>query len=75
MIKEVNKFQDLQDKLASWTQESQGYSSSLKVSELKTSEETVFQCEYEGRKVSLSNLKAVGRKNSPLLGEEPAFVF
>lgn len=75
MIKKVNKFQDLQDKLASWTQESQGYSSSLKISELKTSEETVFQCEYEGRKTSLSNLKAAGRKDSPLLGGEPAFVF
>ena len=75
MIKEANKFQDLHDELASWTQESQGYSSSLKVSELKTSEETVLQCECEGRKVSLSNLKAVGRRNSPLLGGEPALVF
>lgn len=75
MIKEASKFQDLQDKLASWTQESQRYSSSLKVSELKTSEETVLQCECEGRKVSLSNLKAVGRRNSPLLGGEPALVF
>lgn len=44
MIKEANKFEDLQDKVASWTQESQGYSSSLKVSKLETSEETVFQC-------------------------------
>ena len=68
MIKEANKFQDLQDKLASWTQESQGYSSSLKVSKLETSEETVFQSECEGRKVSLSNLKVVGRRNYPLLG-------
>ena len=68
MIKEANKFQDLQDKLASWTQESQGYSSSLKVSKLETSEETGFQSECEGRKVSLSNLKVVGRRNSPLLG-------
>lgn len=71
MIKEAIKFQDLQDKLASWTQESQRYSSSLKVSELKTSEETVLQCECEQESVTVQ-FESGGQKEFSLTGRRRA---
>ena len=50
MIKKADEFQDLQGELASWTQESQSYSSSLKANRLEANEEPIFQSESKGRK-------------------------